>query len=359
MSDSPFRTAPQDVRGPAVLPVRVTTSPVPPKVVEVEAGNASVVIPKEDRPADPSSLPTATTSGLLLRPRKPVPQAGFRRLVHLLTGGAVNPGLSAQQLRAQDRRRRLLRPLHGVHVVTYLCLKGGVSKTSTAVGVAGTLASERPDSAILADFNPDAGDAAERVTGRDQLAGVTRLARAAVDGVDSVGMLSDFLVSEGRLTVLPGEPDPLLGESLSASQFTAIMDVLCRYFSTVHLDAGTGITHPIMPGILARTDTVVVPAAFSITGAKRAAETIEWLRRNKFAHLAETAIVALTAKDAVSADVDKDAVRASYPSGVAVVEVPQDPHVADGAMMRRKLMRPATREAYDEMGALICDRFRR
>ncbi|MDQ2852816.1 MAG: hypothetical protein M3Y49_19175, partial [Actinomycetota bacterium] len=61
---------------------------------------------------------------LLLRPRKPVPQSGFRRLVHVLTGGAVNPGLSREQLRAQERRTRLLRPLHGVHVVTYLCLKG-------------------------------------------------------------------------------------------------------------------------------------------------------------------------------------------------------------------------------------------
>lgn len=377
MSDSPFRAAPSQVMdSPLRAVVRDEVPQVPPAdLAAFEAGDrwdpavgaAPDTAPiNGDRSAElmnpvsphTDAPPVRPGGELLLRPRRPVPQSGFRRVVHLLTGGAINPGLSSAQLRSQDRHNRLLRPLHGVHVVTYLCLKGGISKTSTAVGVAGCMAAERPDSAILADFNPDAGDAAERVTGRKKLAGVTRLAQA-VDQVTSVGMLAEFLVSQGRLTVLPGEPNPALGESLSSDQFAAIMDVLCRYFSTIHLDAGTGITHPIMPGILSRTNTVVVPAAFSITGAERAAETIEWLRDNGFANLADTAIVALTEKDAVSCDVDKDAVRRLYPQTVAVVEVPQDPHIADGAMVRRELMRPATLIAYEEIGALICDRFQR
>lgn len=272
-----------------------------------------------------------------------------------MTGGLINLGPSAAQLREQERMARIQRPLRGAHVTTYLCLKGGITKTTTCIGTALTAAQYRPEAVVAGDFNPDAGDLAERVTGREGLAGVNQLAQH-VDSVTSIGDLSRYLYSEGRLTVLPGEPDPKLGESLTSAQFNAVIEILSSYYSSIHVDAGTGITHPIMPGILARTDTLVVPAAYSITGAKRAYETLAWLRSNGFGRLASSAIVALTERDLVSREVDKNAVLAMF-EGIPVVKVPADRHLADGAQVHLEQMQPRTREAFAEIAALIADRY--
>ena len=291
----------------------------------------------------------------LLRPRPLEPTSGPRRWVHAMTGGLINLGPSAAQLREQERMARIQRPLRGAHVTTYLCLKGGITKTTTCIGTALTAAQYRPEAVVAGDFNPDAGDLAERVTGREGLAGVNQLAQH-VDSVTSIGDLSRYLYSEGRLTVLPGEPDPKLGESLTSAQFNAVIEILSSYYSSIHVDAGTGITHPIMPGILARTDTLVVPAAYSITGAKRAYETLAWLRSNGFGRLASSAIVALTERDLVSREVDKNAVLAMF-EGIPVVKVPADRHLADGAQVQLEQMQPRTREAFAEIAALIADRY--
>ena len=291
----------------------------------------------------------------LLRPRPLEPTSGPRRWVHAMTGGLINLGPSAAQLREQERMARIQRPLRGAHVTTYLCLKGGITKTTTCIGTALTAAQYRPEAVVAGDFNPDAGDLAERVTGREGLAGVNQLAQH-VDSVTSIGDLSRYLYSEGRLTVLPGEPDPKLGESLTSAQFNAVIEILSSYYSSIHVDAGTGITHPIMPGILARTDTLVVPAAYSITGAKRAYETLAWLRSNGFGRLASSAIVALTERDLVSREVDKNAVLAMF-EGIPVVKVPADRHLADGAQVHLEQMQPRTREAFAEIAALIADRY--
>lgn len=291
----------------------------------------------------------------LLRARPLEPTSGPRRWVHAMTGGLVNLGPSRAQVREQERMARIQRPLRGAHVTTYLCLKGGITKTTTCIGTALTAAQYRPEAVVAGDFNPDAGDLAERVTGREGLSGVNALAEQ-VEHVHSIGQLSAFLESEGRLTVLPGEPDPKLGESLTSAQFNAVIEILSSYYSSIHVDAGTGITHPIMPGILARTDTLVVPAAYSITGAKRAYETLSWLRSNGFDRLADSAIVALTERDLVSREVDKTAVLAMF-EGQPVVKVPADQHLADGAKVHLERMNPRTREAFAEIAALIADRY--
>lgn len=366
MSVSPFRAHPASESEPAIEAGAVAKLPVVDRQEDVST-ESSDPQSREAAPAQPVTEPEGGVEPVagvdspviqrpLVRQRKQVPSSGMRRLVYVLTGGAVNPGVSRSEAAVLSRTDRLQQPLRGRHVTTYLCLKGGIAKTSTCIGVAQTFAQLRADATLACDFNPDAGDLAERTVG-EELSGVTSLAQQ-VDSIESVADLSRFLVTVGRLTVLPGEPDPQLGESLTSTQFNAVLSSVSRFYPNIHLDAGTGITHPIMPGILAETDTVVVPASYSITGARRAAATLEWLQRNGFERLARRAVVALTAKDAVSRDVDKNAVRALFPN-VGVVVVPQDPHVADGAVMELDRMAGATREAYAEIAAMVADQFPR
>lgn len=207
------------------------------------------------------------------------------------------------------------------------------------------------------DANPDAGDLAERLVGR-QLAGITALSRN-VDQIGSLEDLSQFTVTAGRLTVLPGEPNPVLGDSLSSDDFEQIIAVIQRYYSYVQVDCGTGVTHPLMRGILKYATTVVVPAAWSVTGARRAAETIDWLEENGFEHLAKTSICVLTAKDIVSRSVDKGAVLEHLGKAADLIVVPADPHMADGGTFDWELLRPHTQEAFLDIAEAITRRFDR
>ena len=217
------------------------------------------------------------------------------------------------------------------------------------------MANLRPDPVFAIDANPDAGDLAERLVGQSR-AGITELS-AGIDRIDSLDALSRYTLTAGRLTMLPGEPNPELGDSLSSEDFRRIMGVVQRYYNVVQVDCGTGVTHPLMRGILEFADTVVIPASWSITGARRAAETILWLETHGFERLARTSIVVLTAKDLVSRSVDKEAVRSYLSQAADLIVVPSDPHVADGALIDWEQLGPATKEAYLDIAASITKRF--
>ncbi|MDO5697046.1 MAG: hypothetical protein Q4G51_03620 [Dermatophilus congolensis] len=291
----------------------------------------------------------------MLKPPVPRPRSGWRSLAYDVTAGRWNPGPSPREVRERDREEQIARQLQRRHVTAFFCLKGGISKTSTTAATSLALADLRPDPVFAIDANPDAGDLVERLVGSSH-SGITSLARN-IDSIRSLEDLSRYTVTTGRLTMLPGEPNPVLGDSLQAGDFERVLDVVGTYYSLVQVDCGTGVTHPLMRGILAHTDTAVIPAGWSITGARRAADTIDWLAANGFESLAETSIVVLTAKDIVSRNVDRDAVLHHLRRAADLVVVPADPHVADGARLRWEQLQRPTQEAYLDIAAAITRRF--
>lgn len=301
------------------------------------------------------SARTIPAEGPMVRPRRPKPREGWRAFAYHASGGYWNPGPSEKEQRRRDREAQIATQLHGKHVTAFFCLKGGISKTSTTAATSLALADLRPDPVFAIDANPDAGDLAERLVG-GQLAGITALSHN-IDQIDSLHDLSEYTVTAGRLTVLPGEPNPVLGDSLKSEDFERILSVVQRYYSYVQVDCGTGVTHPLMRGILKYTTLAVVPAAWSVTGARRAAETLDWLEDNGFEHLARTSIVVLTAKDIVSRSVDKEAVLEHLGKAGDLIVVPADPHMADGGTLDWDLLRPQTREAFLDIAEAITRRF--
>ena len=349
----PDAVTPGRAAEPGSAPEGVT--PVPRRRVRDADGAGSSLVterrrehvsdPDWDAPEDPP----------MIRRRELRPRMGWRALAYDLTRGRWNPGLSEKESRIRERERQIARQLRGKHVTAFFCLKGGISKTSTTAATSIAMANLRPDPVFAIDANPDAGDLAERLVGQSR-AGITELSRH-VEAIGSLDDLSRYSVTAGRLTMLPGEPNPALGDSLSAEDFRRIMGVVQRYYNVVQVDCGTGVTHPLMSGILEFADTVVIPASWSITGAKRAAETIQWLETHGFSRLARTSIVVLTAKDLVSRSVDKEAVRAHLSQAADLIVVPSDPHVADGALIDWEQLGPRTREAYLDIAAAITRRF--
>lgn len=296
---------------------------------------------------------------------KDVPAEGFRGVVYKATGGLLNTGPSRREIHRRELHGRVAKPISGTRNIVYMCLKGGISKTSTTSGVGLTLAEYRPDSVLAIDTNPDAGDLADRLLGHDQVEStsprtITDLVSALdANQIDNLTDLNRYTQTSGRLHFIAGEQDPDVSESLTADQYRAVRDTVDRFYPITLTDCGTGVTHPAMKGILERADQIVVASGWAVTGAKRAQRTLTWLHEahdGAYKNLAENAIVVLTDTGATSKDVDRDAIIETLQHLCRDVHiVPFDAEIGKGDLISLDELRPATRQAFLEIGASIVD----
>lgn len=296
---------------------------------------------------------------------KDVPGEGLRGAVYKASGGLFNVGPSRREIHQRELHARVAKPIAGTRNIVYMCLKGGISKTSNTCGVGLTLAEHRPDSVLAIDTNPDAGDLADRLLGHDQVEStsprtITDLVSALDAGqIDNLTDLNRYTQTSGRLHFIAGEQDPDVSESLTADQYLAVRDTVDRFYPVTLTDCGTGVTHPAMKGILERADQIVVASGWAVTGAKRAQRTLTWLHEahnGAYKSLAENAIVVLTDTGATSKDVDRDAIIETLQHLCRDVHlVPFDPEIGKGDLISLDELRPATRQAFLEVGASIVD----
>lgn len=355
--------APPPPQGPAVVPVPDWGPPPVQPVSQIVPPQTTAQPPAEVFPG-PQAQPAAPGPAVLfVQPPKAVPQGGFRGAMYRLTAGRVNFGPSQAQLRVAERDARISRPLTRPYSTAFLSFKGGIGKTSTTVGVGLTLAQMRGAPPIAIDANPDSGDLAERLLGEEELLrihprSITDLVRD-IPQVRTWTDLTGYIMQIDRLHVLAGEQDPAVSDSLTAEGYTRIHDLVRHFFSVILTDCGTGVTHNAMSGILAKADNVVIAAGYAVSGAKRAASTLDWLAQHGYARLAQEALVVLTDKDGVSARVQKDTVRGHLAThSRQVFVVPNDPAVADGDRINLARVHPRTREAWAEVAAAVIDGYR-
>ena len=339
----PPRPKPQEISPPAASP-------------DVPFRSISMNVPAPQVPAVPDSAP----SSLLVRPPKAVPQGGFRGAMYRLTSGRVNFGPSQTQIRLAERDSRISRSLERPYSTVFLSFKGGIGKTSTAVGVGLALAQARGVPPIAIDADPDSGDLAERLLGEEEMLrvrprSITDLVRD-IPNVRTWTDLSGYITQVDRLHVVAGEQDPAVSDSLTAEGYKRVHDLVQNFFSVILTDCGTGVTHNAMSGILSKADSVVIATGYAFSGVKRAVSTIDWLSQHGYEKLAQEAIVVLTDKDNVSIRVQKDMVRTHLAThSRQVFVVPNDQAVADGDRINLERVQPRTREAWAEVAAALID----
>ncbi len=299
------------------------------------------------------------TADLLLHGKRPPPGTGWRRTVYRATGGLIRVGESAANLRRQDLLNRVRTPVaDGHHRVAVMSLKGGVGKTTTTVGLGASLASLRGDRVIAVDANPDRGTLSDKVrletsaTIRDLLnerAQVTRYAdvRAYTSQASS------------RLEILASDRDPGVSVAFSADDYRAVARVLEHYYSICITDCGTGLLHSAMSGILELADHIVLVSSPSVDGARSASATLDWLEAHDYADLVRDGVVALsTIRPKSRSTVDVDRLEQHFAARCrAVVRLPFDAHLEEGAEFELDLLSSQTADAYLELAALVGDGF--
>jgi MinD-like ATPase involved in chromosome partitioning or flagellar assembly len=309
-----------------------------------------------------TGLTDALTPDRLLRGRRTAPEHGWRRLVHRLTRGRVSPPESAAETRRRELVTRVRTPVAGGHHrVAVLSLKGGVGKTTTAVGLGSALASIRGDRVIAVDANPDHGTLSEKV--RMETPASVRDLLAEMSGVVSpryadVRAFTSQSISS-RLEILASARDPALSEAFTAEDYRNAARLLEHFYSICVTDCGTGLLHSAMGAVLELADQVVLVTIPSVASARSASATLDWLEAHGHTRLAQSATVVLSSiRPGRDEGVDTEALRRHFDKRCqAVVSVPYDPHLAQDAEVDVNLLRPGTREAFLTLAATVGDGF--
>lgn len=311
-------------------------------------------VPGAPRPSADSLDPES-----LLRGRRNGPSGGWRKLIYKASAGLIKPGESPEVRRRRELVGRARTPVAtGHHRVAVLSLKGGVGKTTTTVGLGATLAQIRGDRVIAVDANPDRGTLSDKLeletsaTVRDLLNERQQIKRY----VDIRAFTSQ---APSRLEILASDRDPSVSEAFSASDYQSVAQVLENFYSICITDCGTGLLHSAMSGVLGLADQLVLVSSPSVDGARAASATLDWLEAHHYEELVRSATVVLcSVRPRSKSTVDLDRLEAHFAARCrAVIRVPYDPHLEEGAEIDLERLQPGTRESYLRLAASVGDGF--
>ncbi len=299
------------------------------------------------------------TADVLLPGRHAAPPPGWRRALYQITGGRVQAPQSTTDRRHVDLMLRARTPVAaGHHRVAVLSLKGGVGKTTTTVGLGSTLASLREDRVIAIDANPDRGTLCDKL----------RLETAATvrDLLNEGGQIRRYAdvrayttQAPGGLEVLASDRDPTVSVAFSDEDYEDVAQVLEHYYSVCITDCGTGLLHSAMAGVLHLADQIVLVSSPSVDGARSASATLDWLAAHQYGDLVRGAVVVLSAiRPRSKSTVDLGRLEQHFAARCrAVVRVPYDAHLEEGAEIDLDQLSRATADAYLVLAAEVGDGF--
>ncbi|MFD5178471.1 AAA family ATPase [Nocardia sp. NPDC058379] len=287
---------------------------------------------------------------------KKAPGSGWRKAVHHVSGGAINPGMSAEERRLQELVARIRQPVRGDYRIAVLSLKGGVGKTTTTTGLGSIFASIRGDRVIAVDANPDFGTLSQRVALQTRSTVRDLLLDPSIERYSDVRRHTSQ--SSSRLEVLASERDPAASESFNDEEYRAVARILQRFYNIILTDCGTGLMHSAMSGVLDLAHSLVLISSAAIDGARSAAATLDWLSLHGHDHLVRNAVVVINLPREGSPNVGVQQLREYFLSRCRAVHIiPFDEHLSEGAEIDLHRLHKTTKRAYVELAATVADEF--
>ncbi|MEV8442521.1 AAA family ATPase [Actinosynnema sp. NPDC051121] len=314
------------------------------------------VQPQPPQPPQRANASDVSSQQLIKRAKRP-PQSGWRKTLHSVTGGLVNLGESPADVRRRELIGRINQPLRGCYKIAMLSLKGGVGKTTTTTTLGSTFSSLRGDRVIAVDANPDRGTLALKVP-RETTATVRHLLRDASKITRYSDVRAYTSQSPSRLEVLASEQDPAVSEAFSDQDYLRTVSLLELFYNIVLTDCGTGLMHSAMKGVLDQADSLVLVSSGSVDGAQTSAATLDWLDAHGYRDLVAKSVAVINSVRPGSGKVDLDKLAAHFAQRCrAVVRIPFDTHLEEGAEIELDKLAPDTRLALLELAATVADDF--
>nr|WP_157080090.1 MinD/ParA family protein [Thermobifida cellulosilytica] len=355
---APAREEPRSARRPPELPAPASSPPVPLSAALPQRRSAT---PPGGVSAGPSTFapPVVTPGREWTGGRRSSMTSGWRRAVESVTFGLIRPGGSRAERRRQELiSRACTHVVGGHHRVAVLSLKGGVGKTTTTAALGSTLASLRGDRVLAVDANPDRGTLSDKL----QLETPATI-RDLLNEKDTISRYADIRAftsqAPSRLEVLASDQDPAVSEALSEYDYREVSRIVEHFYSITLTDCGTGLLHSAMRGVLGLADQIIVVSTPSVDGARSASATLDWLDAHEYGALVRGAVVVLSmVRRNHRSNVDLQRLEEHFASRCrAVVRVPWDPHLEEGAEIHLERLQPATSDAYLELAAVVGEAF--
>ena len=226
------------------------------------------------------------------------------------------------------------------------------------MGLGATLASLRGDRVIAVDANPDRGTLSDKL----------RLETAATvrDLLNERGQIQRYAdvrafttQAPSRLEVLASDRDPTVSVAFGEADYVDVAAVLEHYYSICITDCGTGLLHSAMAGVLRLADQIVLVSSPSVDGARSASATLDWLTAHNYGNLVRGGVVALSAvRPRGKSTVDMTRLEQHFAARCrAVVRIPYDAHLAEGAEVDLGQLGRQTADAYLALAAEVGDGF--
>ena len=165
--------------------------------------------------------------------------------------------------------------------------------------------------------------------------------------------------ASSRLEILASDRDPGVSVAFSADDYRAVTGVLEHYYSICITDCGTGLLHSAMAGILELADQIVQVSSPSVDGARSASATLDWLEAHEYGDLVRGGVVVVSAvRRKTRSTVDLGRLEQHFAARCrAVVRVPYDTHLEEGAEFVLDYLDTETADAYRTLAALVADGF--
>ncbi|MBS9535990.1 AAA family ATPase [Mycobacterium sp. M1] len=291
-------------------------------------------------------------SANLVPVHKPLPERGWRKGLRTVTRINLGPGPAERAW--IDLMRRLKANLRGKYLVAVMQQKGGVSKTTTTVGLGAALARYRDDKVVAIDGNPAGGNLAHRID--EPGTGTWRTLNAD----DNLHDYTDFRHYLGKdsssgLEVLAGDPGD---DMLSGAAVLHSWGKLSRQFPIGLVDCGNQMRDELAGAVLSVADAVVVVSTTRYDGAIGAQETLNWLVEHGYPHLVRSAVLVISNANRVRASAAVRNLREDFERVVRVIhDIPYDPHLSVAGPVDFNRLATETQRAYIEAAASIVDGF--
>lgn len=356
------------------------SGPVPPaRVSDVAApGSPAAGAPDPERPVSPApSAPPASPASPVVPgpdprlPASPAPESSPTLDPRLLialgrplhgdpvtrrTGRALRKLTSsvAQDVAEQTRiARELQQPVTTGRVVAVTSIRGGVGKSTVSALLGRTLNHYRHDLVLTMEADAALGTLPVRMGAeavRWTCADLAPILTPSMRLTDVTGYLVP--VSDGGW-LLPASRGQV-GAPLDMTTYRKVTLALRRYFAVTVVDCES------LPGEVARTamDTAharVVVAPMTAEGVGATRQVLDWLARLPHSALAGTVVALVCGAPDTVLD-DKAAAGHLRETGVTVVTVPYDRHLAGGGPIRTDLLAQSTQHAVLRLAAEVMGR---
>jgi MinD-like ATPase involved in chromosome partitioning or flagellar assembly len=317
-----------------------------------------VAAPPPEAPQPPRAAVDFAAENFL-KPAAMPPAAGWRRVVWQATGHHYIPPLSRSEQRRQAVTLRARASVSTPTVIASAAGKGGVGKTTVALGASVAAALVRADRLAVIDANPDAGSLAGRVSPQPPPATISDL----LDHAGSITRAAEawrYLIQHpSRLDVLAAPLDPAVTRQLGEAEYSRALEVLTRFYSIIYADLGTALLGPATSYFLRRrADQVILVSAPSLDAGRIAGFTLDHLVVARGADWCRRHVIVVV--NAVRNDTLVDVRRLEEffaPHVRATHRVAWDRHLAAGGTLQWDLLEHRTRDCYLELAALIADGF--